>query len=49
VLPIALGESARDLAQKLNDQIEWHSWPMPHTLCLEEVLAMGEWLTARLK
>lgn len=49
VLPIELGESARDLAQKLNDKLEWHSWPMPHTLCLEEVLAMGEWLTARLK
>ena len=49
VLPIQLGESARDLAQKLNDKLEWHSWPMPHTLCLEEVLAMGEWLTARLK
>ncbi len=49
VLPIALGEAARDLAQQLNDQVEWHSWPMAHTLCLEEVLAMGEWLTARLK
>ena len=49
VLPIQLGETARDLAQKLNDKLEWHSWPMPHTLCLEEVLAMGEWLTARLK
>jgi phospholipase/carboxylesterase len=49
VLPIALGESARDLAQKLNDQVEWRSWPMPHTLCLEEVLAIGEWLKARLK
>jgi phospholipase/carboxylesterase len=45
VLPITLGESARDLAQSLNDKVEWHSWPMPHTLCLEEVLAMGEWLT----
>lgn len=49
VLPIALGEAARDLAQKLNERVEWHSWPMPHTLCLEEVLAMGEWLTSRLR
>jgi phospholipase/carboxylesterase len=49
VLPIALGEAARDLAQRLNDRVEWHSWPMPHTLCLEEVLSMGKWLTARLK
>jgi phospholipase/carboxylesterase len=49
VLPIQLGETARDLAQKLNDKVEWHSWPMPHTLCLEEVLAMGEWLMARLQ
>jgi phospholipase/carboxylesterase len=49
VLPIQLGETARDTAQKLNDKVEWHSWPMAHTLCLEEVLAMGEWLTARLQ
>lgn len=49
VLPITLGEAARDLAQQLNDNLEWHSWPMQHTLCLEEVLAMGEWLTARLQ
>lgn len=48
VLPIALGEAARDLAQQLNDKVEWHSWPMPHTLCYEEVQAMGEWLRARL-
>ena len=48
VLPIALGEAARDLAMQLNDAVEWHTWPMPHTLCLEEVLAIGEWLTARL-
>jgi phospholipase/carboxylesterase len=47
VLPIQLGEAARDLAQGLNDSVTWHQWPMPHTLCLEEVLAMGEWLTAR--
>lgn len=49
VLPIALGEAARDLAQTLNDKVEWHRWPMPHTLCYEEVQAMGEWLRARLQ
>ncbi len=48
VLPISLGEAARDLALTLNDRVEWHTWPMPHTLCLEEVLAIGEWLTARM-
>lgn len=45
VLPIRLGEAARDLAAELNTAVEWHAWPMPHTLCLEEVLALGEWLT----
>lgn len=49
VLPIALGEAARDLAEQLNDKVEWHSWPMAHTLCYEEVQAMGEWLQARLQ
>lgn len=48
VLPLALGEAARDLARELNDAVEWHSWPMAHTLCLQEVQAIGRWLTARL-
>ncbi|HTJ96169.1 MAG TPA: alpha/beta hydrolase [Rhodocyclaceae bacterium] len=44
VLPIQLGEAARDLAQKLNSAVEWHTWGMPHTVCLEEILLLGEWL-----
>lgn len=48
VLPLALGEAARDFASELNDAMEWHSWPMAHTLCLQEVQAIGKWLTARL-
>jgi phospholipase/carboxylesterase len=47
VLQIGLGEAARDLAKTLNDALEWHSWPMPHTLCLEEVQLVGAWLSER--
>jgi phospholipase/carboxylesterase len=44
VLPIQLGITARDLAQKLNTSVEWHTWGMPHTVCLEEIILLGEWL-----
>ena len=44
VLPIQLGIAARDLAQKLNSAVEWHTWGMPHTVCLEEILLIGKWL-----
>lgn len=44
VLPIELGLAAADLARKFNTSLEWHSWPMPHTLCLEEVQRIGQWL-----
>ena len=30
-------------------KIEWQEYPMPHSVCAEEVDAVGEWLAARFK
>ncbi|MDN5937278.1 MAG: alpha/beta hydrolase [Salinisphaera sp.] len=48
VLPQALGETSRDLLQGAGYTVEWHSYPMAHQVCLEEIQALGHWLTARL-
>ena len=29
--------------------IDWHEYPMPHSVCLEEVQAIGRWLVQRMR
>lgn len=48
VLPEELGKASRDLLQSLGYSIEWHSYPMEHSVCIEEVLDISKWLQARL-
>ena len=44
-----LGEAARDLLRELGAAPEWRSYPMPHSVCLEEIRDLGLWLSLRLK
>ena len=44
-----LGEAARDLLRELGARPEWRSYPMPHSVCLEEIRDLGQWLSLRLK
>src|SRR5262249_9560718 len=48
VLPIRLGETARDFARAQGCDVEWHAYPMPHSVCAEEVQALRAWLGVRL-
>lgn len=45
VVPQARAVQSRDLLQSLGFNIEWHSYPMQHSVCLEEVTDIGHWLT----
>ena len=47
VLPLALGESSRRALEALDYRVEWHAYPMAHSVCLEEIAEIGAWLTAR--
>jgi phospholipase/carboxylesterase len=44
VVSPALGLAARDLLLERGYAIDWHEYPMPHSVCLEEVWAIGRWL-----
>jgi phospholipase/carboxylesterase len=46
VLPLTLAESSRRTLSALGYEVEWHTYPMPHSVCLEEVSAIGAWLAA---
>lgn len=43
-----LGTKARDLLAASGYSIEWHEYPMPHSVCPEEIAAIGDWLRARI-
>ena len=44
MVPLARGQAARDLLQGLGQPIEWHDYPMEHSVCIEEVQALQRWL-----
>jgi phospholipase/carboxylesterase len=41
---LARGSAARDTLQQLGHPVEWHDYPMEHSVCLEEVQALNRWL-----
>lgn len=49
VLPVDLGTTTRDLLTRLGYPVEWKSYPMEHSVCVEEIFDISNWLQARLK
>ena len=47
VLPLALGESSRRALEALDYRVEWHTYPIAHSVCFEEIVAIAAWLRAR--
>jgi phospholipase/carboxylesterase len=44
VVPLARGTAARDALLALGHPVEWHEYPMEHSVCMEEVAAFNQWL-----
>jgi phospholipase/carboxylesterase len=44
VVPFARAEESRKVVEALGYQVEWHAYPMQHTLCLEEVQDISTWI-----
>jgi phospholipase/carboxylesterase len=44
VVRLAWGEASRRLLEASGYPVEWHSYPMEHSVCIEEVWAIGAWL-----
>jgi phospholipase/carboxylesterase len=42
VVPLALAEGSAAALRTHGYQVEWHAWPMPHSVCPEEVQLLGE-------
>ena len=44
VVALERGEASRDTLRNLGYNVNWHTYPMPHSVCLEEVRDIGEFL-----
>lgn len=47
VVPQQLGERSRDALLGAGMAIQWHSYPMQHQVCAEEIDALAAWLSQR--
>lgn len=48
VVSLALGEQAIKLVETYGYLPQWHTYPMEHGVCIEEIEAIGRWLQKRM-
>jgi phospholipase/carboxylesterase len=44
VIPIDAAERSRDVLRGLGYDVQWHAYPMPHSVCAQEVADLNAWL-----
>ena len=44
VVPMAAGIASRDLLRALGHEVEWHEYPIEHTVSVEELEALRQWM-----
>ena len=48
VVPFVLGEAVRNTLKTGRWPLEWHSYPIPHSVSPQEIADIGSWLKSRL-
>jgi phospholipase/carboxylesterase len=48
IVPLARAVASRDLLMDLHYSVQWHEYPMPHSVCGEEIEAIAQFLRDRL-
>ncbi len=49
VIPFAMATASRDKLAELGYAVEWHEYPMQHSVCVEEVASISAWLRGVLR
>ena len=44
MVSLARGAGAREALRSMGYAVEWHEYPMEHSVCMEEVQALQGWL-----
>lgn len=47
VVPLRAGEHSAQVLRSLGFALEWHAYPMAHSVCAEEIRDLGDWLSQR--
>jgi phospholipase/carboxylesterase len=47
LLPLALAEGSRRMLEGFGYAVDWHVYPMPHSVCMDEIAAIAAWLVRR--
>jgi phospholipase/carboxylesterase len=48
LIPLARARHAHEVLTRLSYPVEWHEYPMPHSVCDAEIRDVGLWLARRL-
>lgn len=48
IVPFSLAQDSCQLLRQLGYNVEWHAFPMPHSVCAEEMVILRRWLLQRL-
>ncbi len=48
VVPMALGTMSAEILRARGLTVDWHQYPMPHSVCAEEIRDLRAWMAARL-
>ncbi|MFT6220790.1 MAG: phospholipase/carboxylesterase, partial [Candidatus Endobugula sp.] len=49
VVDESLGQQAKDALTQLDFNPEYHTYPIAHSVCMEEITAISEWLQQQLQ
>lgn len=49
VVGIALGQSAKEYVGNLGVAVDWHTYPIQHSVCLPEIQLIGQFITQTLR
>ena len=44
IIPIARAQHSRDALAALGYRVQWHDYPMPHSVCAAEIADIRGWL-----
>lgn len=48
IIPQTLGRASAESLKALGYRVDWHAYPMAHSVCAEELRDIERWLTARM-
>ena len=49
VIPLPMAVASRDKLRELGYNVDWHEYPMQHSVCMEEVADISAWLRSTLR